>query len=322
MISFIVIGRNEGIKLKKCLDSIINTISANGINYYELIYVDSDSTDNSIDIAKNYNQIKIYKISGTCNAAIGRNVGAKESRGDILCFIDGDIEIIPSFFQLVYSETRGLIHPFVSGKHVDFYYDYKGELISKEPITPDLEDRYDCFLEGFFFLISRKCWFSVGGMKNVFRIGQDYDLGLRLKRYLGLSVLRKKEVAGFHYTVDYLQKDRMWRDLKKGNQLYHRSLLYRKHFFNPFVYKKVIKTDYTLLLLIISIIIMFFHPSAIYLLTYLILLFIKSVIVAKRKSNLFLKQYFYFIARDLINLFGFILFFPKSLKNINYSVIK
>src|ERR1035438_5026457 len=83
MISFIVIGRNEGLKLTKCFESIFKTIHANHLNNYEVIYVDSNSTDSSIDTAKNYNINKIFKITGKCNAAIGRNVGATESKGDI-----------------------------------------------------------------------------------------------------------------------------------------------------------------------------------------------------------------------------------------------
>ena len=65
MISFIIIGKNEGAKLKKCFTSIVKTINENNIDAYEVIYVDSNSTDNSIDIAKKYNIIKIFKITGT-----------------------------------------------------------------------------------------------------------------------------------------------------------------------------------------------------------------------------------------------------------------
>jgi len=40
MISFIVIGKNEGWKLTKCFESIFNTVAYNQVMNYELIYVD------------------------------------------------------------------------------------------------------------------------------------------------------------------------------------------------------------------------------------------------------------------------------------------
>ena len=52
MISFIVIGRNEGWKLTKCFESIYDTINYNKLINYEIIYVDSASTDDSIDRQK------------------------------------------------------------------------------------------------------------------------------------------------------------------------------------------------------------------------------------------------------------------------------
>lgn len=322
MVSFIVIGRNEGWKLERCFKSIFSTIEKNKLKKYEVIYVDSNSTDNSIDNAKKNNINKIFKITGKSNAAIGRNVGANESSGDFLCFIDGDVEIIPSFLPIVYSEMNGLIYPFVSGKRVNFYYDYEGKLISKEPLLPAEEDRFENLTDGPFFVITRKDWFSVGGMRNIFKTGEDFDLGLRLKKKQGLSILRKKEVSAIHNTIDYYNKDRMWRDLFKGNQIYHRSFLYRKHIFNPFVYKKLFRSDYTLIILILAIIFTIFYPNFPFFSFYFILIFVKTFIIGKRKSNSLFNQYLYFIARDLINLFCFFFLFPKADKKVEFKVIK
>ena len=97
MISFIVIGKNEGWKLKLCFDSIQNVVSQDGITDYEVIYVDSRSIDDSIQLAKTYPNTRVFMITGECNAGVGRNVGAKEAKGDILFFVDGDMEIQAGF---------------------------------------------------------------------------------------------------------------------------------------------------------------------------------------------------------------------------------
>ncbi len=78
-ISFIVIGKNEGWKISKCLGSIYSCIEKNKISNYEIIYVDSQSNDDSIERVKKYKEVKIYSIINKTNAAIARNNGAKES---------------------------------------------------------------------------------------------------------------------------------------------------------------------------------------------------------------------------------------------------
>ena len=123
MISFIIIGRNEGWKLTKCFESIFQTIEHNNLTHYEVIYIDSDSTDDSIERAKKFNQIKIFQLTADYNAAIARNVGAKEAKGDVLFFIDGDMEIIREFLPKVYSVKNGLMEDFVWGNWINYFYD-------------------------------------------------------------------------------------------------------------------------------------------------------------------------------------------------------
>ena len=77
MISFIVIGKNEGLRLKKCFESIHKAIDYDSIKNYEIIYVDSKSIDNSLALAKTFSDIKVFLITGENNAAIARNIGQK-----------------------------------------------------------------------------------------------------------------------------------------------------------------------------------------------------------------------------------------------------
>ena len=93
MISFIVIGYNEGHKLKTCFKSIYKCVEFNRLPSYEVIYVDSKSDDKSLEIVKEFPSIKAFTILGDCNAAIGRNIGAIEAKGSILFFVDADIHL-------------------------------------------------------------------------------------------------------------------------------------------------------------------------------------------------------------------------------------
>ena len=76
MIGFIIIGKNEGQKLVRCINSIVKTVEENNIGDYDIIYVDSKSTDNSIELVKGLNEkVKIFRVTGKSSPAIGRNIG-------------------------------------------------------------------------------------------------------------------------------------------------------------------------------------------------------------------------------------------------------
>ena len=104
MISFIIIGKNEGWRLQKCLQSISYVVEQDAIANYEIIYVDSQSTDNSIELAKQYGA-KAFLITGECNAAIARNIGAKEAIGDI--FVDSTYDSSTKTLDLSFGDEQG-----------------------------------------------------------------------------------------------------------------------------------------------------------------------------------------------------------------------
>jgi len=84
LVSFIVTTLNEGDYIKACLKSLKNQTYKNK----EIILVDSNSTDKTVEIAKRYVDKILIK---PCIMPVGRNLGAKEAKGDILAFVDADI---------------------------------------------------------------------------------------------------------------------------------------------------------------------------------------------------------------------------------------
>lgn len=107
-ISIIVIGFNEATNL----DSTFNAID--NVNYpkelLELIYVDSGSTDNSVEIAKKYCN-KVFIENDWPTASRNRNRGLIESKYDICHFIDGDIIIDPDYLNFAVNKlNEGIVH--------------------------------------------------------------------------------------------------------------------------------------------------------------------------------------------------------------------
>jgi glycosyltransferase involved in cell wall biosynthesis len=97
-LSVVVIGRNEGIHLKECLNSVLKN-ATHGNDNVEVIYIDSASTDNSRDIASSLG-IKVIRVeSAKQTAARARNNGWQAAQGEFILFLDGDCVLEPGFLS-------------------------------------------------------------------------------------------------------------------------------------------------------------------------------------------------------------------------------
>jgi len=95
LVSVVVIGRNEGARLERCLRSVAATqVGDFGV---ETIYVDSGSSDGSVALAERLGATTIGLRAERPTAAMGRNAGWKIARGEIVLFLDGDTVLAPRF---------------------------------------------------------------------------------------------------------------------------------------------------------------------------------------------------------------------------------
>lgn len=98
LLSIVVIGRNEGARLQRCLESVHRMHGLDGEK--ELIYVDSASTDGSLQIAADLGAMAICLTGGRQCAARARNAGLAAARAPFILFLDGDTILNPDFPRL------------------------------------------------------------------------------------------------------------------------------------------------------------------------------------------------------------------------------
>lgn len=94
-LSVVVIGRNEGMRLERCLRSVREMTNPGGD--VELIYVDSASTDNSLQVAESFGAKVLSVKPVRPTAAIGRNAGWRVAYSPLVLFLDGDTILDPDF---------------------------------------------------------------------------------------------------------------------------------------------------------------------------------------------------------------------------------
>ncbi len=104
VISVVVIGRNEGERLARCLRSVL--AADTGGRAIELIYVDSDSSDGSSECAQRLGA-RVLRVRPTRpSAAIGRNAGWRAATGSHVLFLDGDTLLERDFLPAALREIE------------------------------------------------------------------------------------------------------------------------------------------------------------------------------------------------------------------------
>lgn len=134
-ISVIIIGKNVSKTLFECISSVKIAINFDSsINLSEIIYVDSNSSDNSIQIAQ-ANDAKIINITSTfTTASLGRFLGIRHAKYSKLLFIDGDMVLEKDWF----SKTNLLIDT-----HLGIVADRYEVLIKNDIIIEEIPHFYN-----------------------------------------------------------------------------------------------------------------------------------------------------------------------------------
>lgn len=298
MISFIIIGRNEGWRLEKCLQSVLSIVKQDKIVDHEVIYVDSRSTDDSIELAKQYGA-KVFLITGECNAAIARNIGAKEAMGDILFFIDGDMELFSGFLPKVLTQDGRLEYPFISGIFNDVVHDLDWNYLytSRRHKLQEGDAEAVQTTTGGLFIIEHSLWKQMKGLDTRLKMGEDYDIGLRLTK-LGYSLHRKAILLANHYMRQYTIRNDYVINVK------YTALLLRKHWNDTNYWKIFVKQQYTTISLLLSMVLSFISP-------WFLILYVVCVAYKDIKQHNW-RRWWNPMARDIVLLWALIFFKPSQ----------
>lgn len=101
LVSIVIVTYNNKQFIKRCLKSLLATNYPN----FEIIVVDNGSKDGTSEcveqMAKSNSHIRIIKNSKNVGHAEGCNIGVKNSKGEIVAFIDSDTSFEPDWLDKV-----------------------------------------------------------------------------------------------------------------------------------------------------------------------------------------------------------------------------
>ena len=177
-VGVVVIGRNEGDRLRRCLDSLPRGLP--------IVYVDSGSTDGSPALAARANaSVIVLDASAPFTAARGRNAGLEKLRAEhpsveFAQLIDGDCVLAPAWLAVALAELRGDPRvAVVCGRRRERFPD-----ASVYNRLCDLE--WDCEVGearecGGDALVRTSALAAIGGFRGSMIAGEEPELCLRLR---------------------------------------------------------------------------------------------------------------------------------------------
>jgi glycosyltransferase involved in cell wall biosynthesis len=183
LVSVIIPTKNSSKTLAKCLESVKNQDYKN----IEIIVVDNNSTDNTLEIAKRYTNT-IYTFSPERSSQV--NYGVERSSGKYIYRVDSDFVLEPELVSEAVNEAEfnnygAIIIHNTSDPTVSFWAKVR-------KFERDMYDSDDLNIAVRF--IRKDAFLHVGGFDKRLVYGEDYDLHNRIIERYKTGRIKAKEL--------------------------------------------------------------------------------------------------------------------------------
>lgn len=227
-VAIIVPMRNEAANIGRTLRSIQRAAEAAKADY-QIIVVDNGSDDEGPRIAAGQG-VQVIVSPGSSVGAL-RNLGASMSEGEVIAFVDADMEMPECWLQVWFDcfRTRNvdllaLVH--VPPPTAPWYARVWGHRILAQRAKESFRD----FLPSTNFCMTRRCFDEVGGFDVSLRSGEDKDLTLRLHA-AGFRLLSLPSPVAIHW--GYERNFAEWVRKEFWRQSSHADLLAKAGYRSP-----------------------------------------------------------------------------------------
>lgn len=207
---------NSDLTIEKCVSSIINS---KGVDF-ELYLID-DGNNTKLDSIKTIYPVKVIKTSGRTGAGNARNIGTNGFNGEIVVFIDSDVQIHPDTIAnlikpIEENSAEATVGSYSKQCSKSFFSTYK-HLYLNYRYTMDQKYLSYTFWSAIC-AVDFKIFKKMNGFKEYFSGAgpEDIDLGVELS-LLGARILSVPEAQGNHLSIFSFTK-LINNDLRKGSE--------------------------------------------------------------------------------------------------------
>ena len=236
--SVIIPTFNRAKVISRAIDSVLNQTYKN----FELIVVDDGSTDNTQEILKKYDQIKIMTQENQ-GVSSARNSAIQISIGEWICFLDSDDEWLPT--KLESQKNIILSHPKIIWNHTNEIWIRNGVRVNQMKKHQKAGgDQFKRSLELCIISPSTVCIRKDILLAHLFRedfpVCEDYDLWLKLSSQYEIDYIEEPLIYKYgghedqlsrkYIAMDYFRLKSMF-DLYQNSNLSNQQIDYLKEEF-------------------------------------------------------------------------------------------
>ncbi|HER25853.1 MAG TPA: glycosyltransferase [Rhodospirillales bacterium] len=234
-IGVVVIGRNEGERLRRCLNSLLGSVKC-------LVYVDSGSTDDSVEMARSLgSDVVDLDISKPFTAARARNMGFErlhQINPDLsyVQFVDGDCEVVAGWIETaVKFLNENDVYAVTCGRRRERYPERTiyNRLCDMEWDSP-VGDVASC---GGDTIIRVQAFDEVGGYNPVMIAGEEPEMCYRL-RQKGWKICRLDHEMTLH-DADMTRLSQWWNRTVRSGHAYAQGQARHGHLFSGYYTRNV-----------------------------------------------------------------------------------
>ena len=189
------------------LDRLIPSILSQTYSNWEVIFIDNNSKDNTIEILNSYEEprIKIYSINNEGIIAKSRNLGIEKAKGEWIAFLDSDDwwvtnKLLVAINTALEKKADFVYHDMYLAKQYNNYFNKKGYSRGlKPPIFRDLLIRGNGILNSSV-IVKKEFLIKVGLLATQKdRITwEDYDCWLRISQQTE-NFFYIKKILGYYW---------------------------------------------------------------------------------------------------------------------------
>jgi glycosyltransferase involved in cell wall biosynthesis len=181
-LSVVIIAENEEEWIRECIESVF--AACRGVSAYEVILVDSASTDRTVERAAEY-PITILRIpeEHAISCGAGRYVGDRVASGEYVCHVDGDMTLTETWLP----------------RAMEYLYDHADAAAVEGCLDSSTQtDVREVNKVGGVMLYDAHALAEVGGFDPYLLGYEDVDVGFQLKT-AGYRLVRLPEVSAEHH---------------------------------------------------------------------------------------------------------------------------